>query len=228
MTGKGQDMLDRYRIGAMPAQVAAERLELLRGVEPATVGHWRHWGFVDAGIARLRRGPPVLGTAVTVSIPGEDSTLLHHLLTLVRPGDFVFVDRLGDRRYACWGGGLTLAAREAGVAGAAIDGPATDIAEIEACDFHVWSRGLAPITTRLRDLGGAMNLPVAFGGAVVQPGDAVIADDNGILVLPPAEIESVAEAALARQARGAAREAEIRSGGKLGLLSGASAMVEGR
>jgi len=218
-------MIERYKIGPLPPQIDPDLLERLRAVEPATVGHWRHWGFVSGAIARQRRGPPVVGTAVTLAIPGEDSTLLHHLLALVRPGDFVVVDRLGDTRYACWGGGLTLAASAAGVAGAVIDGPCTDIAEIEACDFHVWSRGLSPITTRLRDLGGMMNVPVSCGGVVVQPGDAVIADDNGVLVLPPEELDEVIDAGLARQQRGAAREAQLRAGEKLGALSGASAMV---
>lgn len=219
-------MINRYRLGGLPEPVDEELLERLRQVEPATVGHWRHWGFVSAQIHRIRRGPPVVGTAITVAIPGEDSTLLHHLLSQARPGDFVIVDRLGDTRYACWGGGVTLAAVAAGIVGAVIDGPCTDIAEIEASNFHIWSRGTAAITTRLRDLGGMMNMPVSCGGCVVMPGDAVLADDNGVLILPRDEVQEITEAALERQARSAAREAKIRAGERLGDLSGATAMIE--
>ncbi|HEX7126720.1 MAG TPA: RraA family protein [Thermodesulfobacteriota bacterium] len=214
-----------YTIEPMPEPVPAEDLALLARVETATVGHWRHIGFMHRAIQPLLRGKRVVGTAVTVAIPGPDSTLLHHALGLLRPGDVVVVDRLGDDRHACWGGGVTIAAKTAGAVGAVVDGPCTDLAEIEQSDFPVWCRGLSPITTRLYDLGGALNIPVACGGAVVRPGDAILADESGVLVLPRGEVRAVAEQAIARQERGAAREAEVRAGAKLGELSGATAKV---
>ena len=174
-----------YTIRDMPAQVDAESLALLAQVETATVGHWRHLGFMHRGIQSLLRGRRVVGTAVTLAIPGPDSTLLHHAVGLLRPGDILVVDRLGDDRHACWGGAVTLAAKAAGAAAGIVDGPCTDLAEIEASAFPVWARGIAPITTRLYDLGGYLNVPVSCGGAVVMPGDAVLADDSGVLVLPP-------------------------------------------
>jgi regulator of RNase E activity RraA len=84
------------------------------------------------------------------------------------------------------------------------------------------------VTTRLYDLGGYLNVPVSCGGAVVQPGDAVLADDSGVLVLPPDEVRTVVAEALARQARGAERERAVSSGAKLGDLSGASDKVRAR
>ena len=96
------------------------------------------------------------------------------------------VDRLGDDRHACWGGGVTVAAKAAGAKAGVVDGPCTDLEEIEASDFPMWCRGYAPITTRLYDLGGRLNMPVCIGGAVVMPGDAVLCDDSGVLILPPA------------------------------------------
>lgn len=214
-----------YQIAPMPEPVPPEDLALLAQVETATVGHWRHIGFMHRTMQPLLRRRRVVGTAVTVAIPGPDSTLLHHLLGMLRPGDFVVVDRLGDDRHACWGGGVTIAAKTAGAVGAAVDGPCTDLAEIEASDFPLWCRGLSPVTTRLYDLGGAVNIPVACAGAVVQPGDAILADDSGVLVLPRGEVRSIAEQAIARQERGAAREAEVRAGARLGDLSGATAKV---
>jgi 4-hydroxy-4-methyl-2-oxoglutarate aldolase len=221
-------MSTAYTIGAMPAPLPADDLELLAQVETATVGHWRHLGFMDRAIQPLIRGKRIVGVAVTVAIPGPDSTLLHHALGLLRPGDLVVVDRLGDDRHACWGGGVTIAAKAAGAVGGVVDGPCTDLAEIEASDFPMWCRGLSPITTRLYDLGGAMNAPVSCGGVAVRPGDAVLADESGVLVLPRDEVRSIAQEAIGRQQRGGDREQQIRAGAKLGELSGASAKVLAR
>ena len=104
-------------------------------VETATVGHSQHWGFMDRGIQPLLRDKRIAGTAVTLAIPGQDSTLLHHTLGLLRPGDILVVDRLGDDKHACWGGGVTVAAKAAGALGGIVDGPCTDLTEIEDSDF---------------------------------------------------------------------------------------------
>ena len=214
-----------YRIHPMPAQLPADLLEKLAKVETATVGHWRHWGFMDRGIQPLLKSKRVAGTAVTLAIPGPDSTLLHHALGLLRPGDILVVDRLGDDRHACWGGGVTVAAKAAGAVAGIVDGPCTDQLEIEQSDFPLWCRGLAPITTRLYNLGGILNGVIACGGVPVQPGDAILADESGVLVLPPDEVDAVATAAIERQERGEANQERVRGGAKLGDLSGASRMV---
>lgn len=216
--------MPKYVVEPMPGQISAEVIELLEKTETATVGHWRHWGFVDRGVQGLLRRR-VAGTAVTLQIPGPDSTLLHHALGLLRPGDILLVDRLGDNRHACWGGGVTVAAKAAGAKAGVVDGPCTDIEEIEASDFPMWCRGMAPITTRIYDLGGRMNVPVAIGGVVVNPGDAVLCDDCGVLVLPPEEAEAEARRAIETQARGLEGQALVAKGAKLGERSGASAKV---
>lgn len=215
-----------YTVKEMPSQIRAEDVELLSGVETATLGHWRHFGFLHRSLQPLLPGRRVVGTAVTIAIPGPDSTLLHHLLGMLRPGDFVIVDRLHDDRHACWGGGVTVAAKAAGAVGAAVDGPCTDAEEIRDSQFPIWCRGLSSITTRLYDLGGAINIPVSCGNTVVSPGDAVLADESGVVVLAPHEVRPEAEAALAKQEASRGREAELRSGAvKLGERSGASQKV---
>ena len=156
---------------------------------------------------------------------GPDSTLLHHALGLLRPGDILVVDRLGDVRHACWGGGVTVAAKASGAKAGVVDGPCTDMEEIEASDFPMWCRGMAPITTRIYDLGGLLNHPVCIGGAVVMPGDAILCDDTGVLVLPPGEAEAEARKAIATQANGLKNQASVARGTKLGEISGASAKV---
>jgi regulator of RNase E activity RraA len=214
-----------YRIQPMPQQLPAALVAKLEKVETATVGHTQHWGFMDRRIQPLLPGRRVAGPAVTLAVPAQDSTLLHHALGLLRPGDILVVDRLGDDKHACWGGGVTVAAKAAGAAAGIVDGPCTDLTEIRASDFPVWCRGLSPITTRLYNLGGTLNLPISCGGVPVRPGDVIIADESGVLVLPATEAEAIANAAIARQARGEQMQARVAAGEKLGDISGATRMV---
>ncbi|MGE7368533.1 RraA family protein [Neorhizobium sp. NPDC001467] len=215
-----------YVIKDMPEQIPQEDLDLLAGVETATVGHWRLFGFMDRQIQPLLPGRRVVGTAVTLAIAGPDSTLLHHATGQLRPGDILVVDRLGDDKYACWGGGVTVAAKASGAVAGIVDGPCTDLTEIQDSDFPMWSRGLSPITTRLYDLGGGFNIPVSCGGAVVMPGDAILADESGVLVIPRDEVRAVSQEALKRQETGKKREASVRDKvQKLGDMTGATAKV---
>jgi 4-hydroxy-4-methyl-2-oxoglutarate aldolase len=78
-----------YRIAPMPPQIPATLVEKLCRVETATIGHSQHWGFMDRRIQPLLRGKRIAGAAVTLAIPGQDSTLLHHALGLLRPGDIL-------------------------------------------------------------------------------------------------------------------------------------------
>ncbi|MBL8838899.1 MAG: RraA family protein [Alphaproteobacteria bacterium] len=217
--------MTQYKIKDMPAQLPANLVAKLKNVETATVGHFRHWGFMDRSIQPLLRDKRIAGTAVTVAIPAQDSTLLHHTLGLLRPGDILVIDRLGDDKHACWGGGVTVAAKAAGAAGGIVDGPCTDLTEIRDSDFPMWCKGMSPITTRLYNLGGTLNYPVSCGGVVVRPGDVILADESGVLVLPPDEAEAVADEALTKQERGLATQARVAKGEKLGDLSGATKMV---
>ena len=216
-----------YDIRPMPLHIPAEDLELLAKIETATFGHFRHIGFMHRAIKPVIKRR-VVGTAVTIATPGPCTTVLHHALGLLRPGDFVVVDRLGDDRHACWGGGVTISAKTAGAVGAAIDGPCTDEAEIVASDFAVWSRGISPVTCRGYDLGGAINVPVSCGGAVVMPGDAILADASGVVVLRREEVRAQAEFALDLQTQLQAREATYKTGVKIGAVSGATAKVSAR
>ena len=214
-----------YSIGEMPSSLHETLFNKLVQVETATIGHVRHFGFMSPTIQALAHGQHIAGCAVTLALPAHDSTLLHHALGLTRPGDVIVIDRLGDERYACWGGGVTNAAKQARLAGAVIDGPCTDPSEIRAHEFALWCRGVSPITTRVADVGGTLNLPISCGGVVVRPGDVILADENGVVVLDRSEAAAIAEAALARQAASAKRMQALKDGARLGDLSGATALV---
>ncbi|KJF67526.1 RraA family protein [Rhizobium nepotum] len=218
--------MKKYHIGTQPAQIDPDLRARFELVEVATIGHFRHRGFVHHAITPVVEvGRTLVGTAVTVAIPATDSTLLHHAVSVIRPGDFLFVDRLGDDRHACIGGGVAFAIKTAGAVGVVIDGPCTDVEEIIELGMPLWSRGVSGITTRLNDLGGSLNLPISCGNVPVMPGDVVIADASGVLVIPVDEAGDVLQEAEARQARAGRNKGKIEAGEKLGDLSGASRMV---
>jgi regulator of RNase E activity RraA len=216
-----------YQIRPMPEQVPAALVEKAARTETATIGHRRQLGFVNRGLQGIAPGR-IAGTAVTLAIPGQDSTLLHHVIQFLRPGDVLVIDRLGDDRHACLGGGVAVAIKATGCAGVILDGPATDRSEILAEGLPVWCRGFAPITTRIYDIGGAFNVDVCCGGAVAHPGDLVIADESGALIMPAAEAEADIDWALAKQADEPGGHAKMRGGERIGARSGASAKVEAK
>jgi regulator of RNase E activity RraA len=217
-----------FIVNDMPKQIDRSLVELLEQAETATIGHVLYEGFVDRGIAALLPRRRVAGTAVTLRLPHADSTLLHYACKLVRPGDVVLIDRCGDTKYACWGGGLTLAMKLGGVKAGIIDGPATDLSEIEEFDLPMWSRGLSSITTRLLGIEGAMNVPVSVGGVVVNPGDAVLCDEQGVLVMAPSLAREAATRALEMQNREKTTHQRLRAGEKLPDVTGATAIVEAK
>jgi 4-hydroxy-4-methyl-2-oxoglutarate aldolase len=212
-------------INPMPAQIPADVIALLEQVETATLGHVLHHGFVDPAIRTAWDGPRVAGTAVTVRIPGADSTLLHHAVSTARPGDVLVIDRCGDTRHACWGGVTTNAAKLAGIAAVVIDGPATDFGEIRRAKMPVWCRGATPLTTKFLNLESAMNVAVSVGGVAVNPGDAVLADESGVVVLAPERAEALARRAIQMQQDELAVLARLRAGEALADITGANHLI---
>lgn len=215
-----------FVVNAMPRPIDAELLGRMSRVETATIGHFLHSGFLDRGIAAVLPDRRVAGTAVTARLPHADSTILHYLTKMVRPGDFVLIDRCGDDRHACWGGVVTHAMSQAGIAGAAIDGPATDLSEIRKVELPMWCRGPSPITTKILGLEGAINVPITVGGQIVSPGDAVIADESGVVVLDPSSAAWATDKALAMQEAEIELLARLAAGERLPDISGATTLVE--
>ncbi|HMB48078.1 MAG TPA: RraA family protein [Afifellaceae bacterium] len=217
-----------YKVASMPAQIESSLLEKAQRVETATIGHKRHLGFMDPAIQAILPGRRIAGTAVTLALPGQDSTLLHHVIQFLRPNDILVIDRLGDHKHACLGGGVACAIKASGCAGVVIDGTCTDVPEIEQYDLPVWCRGPSPVTTRLYNIGGAFNVDIACGGAVVHPGDVVVCDFSGALAMPPDEAGADIDWALGKQASEPASHKELQGGELLGAKTGASAMVEAK
>ncbi len=188
-----------YLLKDLPEQIAPERIELLSRAEPATIGHFLHTGFMDPGIRAVFPPKRIAGTAVTVRYPGPDGAMAHYAVGKARPGDILVIDRCGDQRHASLGGALAYAARAAGVVGIIADGVVTDLDELRRYGIPVWARGLSTITVKTLGMGGEFCIPVSCGGVAVSPGDAILADENGVLVLRPELIEFAANKAIGLQ-----------------------------
>ena len=215
-----------FLINVLPPQIDAALISLLEQAEPATIGHFLDFGFVDPAIRAQWQVPRIAGTAVTVRCAGTDSTIVHYALGQLRPGDVLVIDRAGDTRHAAVGGGVAFAARAAGARGIVIDGVATDIAEIRDYKVPVWARGLSTVTTKRLFQQGEFCVPVSVGGVAVQPGDAILADENGVLVLDPAAVEEAARRAIKMQADEGPRLAEVANGARLPELNGTNARLK--
>lgn len=214
-----------FELNALPSQLSSHLIQQALNAEPAVIGHFRLMGFPDSGIRPAIPCPRVAGTAVTLALPGADSALLHHVASQLRPGDMLMIDRLGDKTHACLGGGVAYALKQRGIAGVIVDGPVTDAQELRDHGVPIWARGLTAITTRTYGLGGAFNVPVSIGGAVVLPGDLVIADECGIVVLPPAQAGEAIGRALELAVAEKKGMPTIAAGRPLGEMSGASELI---
>ncbi|ANK75851.1 dimethylmenaquinone methyltransferase (plasmid) [Ensifer adhaerens] len=194
-------MSQPYKIEKQPEAIPDALRTLLEGVETATIGHFEYLGFVGAGIAPVFPAKAI-GTAVTVAAPSRDGAVIYTAIDLLRPGDVLVISRVDRDDVACVGGGVVAAARARGAVAIIVDGPCTDIEEIGASRFPIWCRGVSSKTTsRRHQIGGAINVPIACGGAAVLPGYAVLADTEGVFVADPSEMRCIADVALERQQR---------------------------
>ena len=137
-----------FVLNDLPPQIDPAAIDLLAGAEPATIGHFLEYGFMDPGIRALVPGRRVAGTAVTVRVSVPDAAVVHYAIGRIRPGDVLVIDRAGDQRHAVFGGYAAFAAQAAGCRAIVADGVVTDIAELRAHGMPVWARGLSTVTTK--------------------------------------------------------------------------------
>ena len=215
-----------YIIEALPEPIEQNALDVLAGAEPATIGHFITTGILNPRIRAHFKNLRCVGTAVTVKMPGADGGILHYAMGCARPGDFLIVDRCGESVTAAMGGAMAYAAKQAGIAGIVIDGYVTDLGEIREHGVPVWSWGASAITTRVKGEEGEFCTPVQCGGVVVHPGDAVIADENGIVILPKALALPLAQRAIEFQNNEKHTLARLANGEKFPDIVGSRAVID--
>ncbi|WP_281974658.1 RraA family protein [Halobacillus litoralis] len=198
-------------------------------VEPATMGHFLHEGFMSPKVQALWPNVRVFGRAVTVQISVNDSTMVHKAVSLAGEGDVVVISRNGDAKHACVGEMVAYAAKARNIEAIVIDGPATDIQALREIGVPVFATGLSPITTQLLGQTGGINEVITCGNVVVSPGDYVTADENGVLVLEKTKESKIFEAiekAEASEANEPIMKNKIDNGETLASLTKADELIQ--
>jgi regulator of RNase E activity RraA len=150
----------------------------------------------------------VVGPAVTVKARAGDNLMICKAITLCQPGDVLVVSAPGGTDNALWGGVLSTLAAKRGIAALVTDGLVRDVSEMRTAGLPVWAAGLLP-TGPSFDGKGEVNTPISCGGVVVQPGDIVVADEDGVVVVPRSYGEQIGHKALAVEQRDSAWIKEI-------------------
>ena len=157
-------------------------------------------GFLGPGLRPVHLGSRIGGTAVTALCWPGDNLMIHAAVEQCQAGDLLVVTTTSPCTDGMFGELLATSLAARGVRGLVIEAGVRDVAELRAMGFGVWSAAVSAQGT-VKETAGSVNVPVSIGGQIVRPGDAIIADDDGVVCVPRAGVGQTLEAARARVAR---------------------------
>jgi RraA family protein len=196
-----------------PQQVEARHLEQLRQIALPLLSDNIHRGTGSVGLQPFHKASKatMAGTAVTIRCRGGDNLVVFRAIERCRPGDVLVIDAGGDITNAVIGGIMTAGMAMLGLSGVICDGAIRDVAEIRERDFPVYARGVNH-RGPYKNGPGEINVPVSIGGMIVNPGDIIVGDLDGLLAFPASEAAAIIDKALAQQEKEDAQMVEIRAG----------------
>lgn len=168
-------------------------------------------GNLPSAIKPISPGMTVCGPAYTVQTMPRDNKIIHRAYAYAQPGDVLVVHCSDYYEAGYWGDLMSLGAITRGLAGLVIDACVRDADDIEAMGFPVFSRGLCIRGTSSIE-GGTLNEPIAIGGIIIHPGDIIVGDRDGVVVVPKDRIGEAIEKAQAREAREEGIREQLRQG----------------
>ena len=200
-----------FKIHPAPKRPPAALLDEFRSIITAHLSDNMSRMCGTHGLTRFNRRGKLVGVALTVRTRIGDNLMIHKALDIAEPGDVLVVDGGGDTSQALVGEIMKSYAKTRGIVGFVIDGAIRDVAAFVEDDFPCYARGVTH-KGPYKDGPGEIHVPVTIGGLVIQPGDIIVGDEDGLVALPPALAEEVLGAARRQAVREAQALKDIAAG----------------